>query len=85
MRWRQPAADVDVLHQTLAGRHEAACGFGGDWPVRSSCLSEYGSTIDQLAGHEPKVAGKLFSPIKLPPIFSEDLSSGLWLDIYGSR
>jgi len=57
MRWRQPAADVDVLHQTLAGRHEAACGFGGDWPVRSSCLSEYGSTIDQLAGHEPKVAG----------------------------
>jgi len=46
-----------VLHQTLAVRPETAQRVRGDGPVRSSCRAECGSTIDQPAGHEPKVAG----------------------------
>jgi len=47
---RLHALDLDLSHQTVAVRPETACGFGGDWPVRSSCLSESGSTTEPRSG-----------------------------------
>lgn len=40
---------VDLSHQTLAAARNPK-GFGGDWPVRSSCLAEWGSTTEPLRG-----------------------------------
>ncbi|QFH72917.1 hypothetical protein FR762_24475 (plasmid) [Enterobacter sp. E76] len=47
---RLHVVDLDVSHQPVAVRHETACGFGGDWPVRSSCLAESGSTTEPRSG-----------------------------------
>jgi len=40
---------VDLSHQTLATARNPK-GFGGDWPVRSSCLAEWGPTTEPLRG-----------------------------------
>jgi len=40
---------VDLSHQTLAAARNPK-GFGGDWRVRSSCPSEWGSTTEPLRG-----------------------------------